>query len=135
MAKTALKEAPPATELQVAGTQPNSLATVPQDLLDMQGAGTENIKGSDVRPPRLSICQTGSAQFKKTEKHIGGIEEGDLFNSLSSEVYPRPLTFVVIQRLNTNYLQFDKDNLGKVLDFDVAADDPRAKPSFKADGT
>jgi hypothetical protein len=123
-------------ETAVATVEPveTALATVPQDLLDAQGAGTEHVDTTNIRPPRLQICQSGSAQFKNTPKHIEGIREGDLFNSLTNEIYPKPLKFIVIQRLKTNYMQFKPGELGVVLDYDVPAGDPRTKPTLDDKG-
>lgn len=118
------------TAVAVVEAQETALATIPQDLLDAQGAGTENIKASDVRPPRLQICQVGSAQIKKSNpKYIEGIQAGDLFNSLSGEKYEKPLKFFVIQRLPSTYRQFDRNELGKVLDYDIPEGDPRTIPT------
>lgn len=124
-------------ETAVATVEPveTALAVIPQDLLDAQGAGTENVNPANMRPPRLQICQVGSAQAKKgNPKYIGGASEGDLFNSLTGELYERPLTFVVIQRLKTNYMQFDRGEVGKVLDYDVPSNDVRALPSKGPNG-
>jgi hypothetical protein len=103
-----------------------ALASMPQDLVERAGQGTENIGAGDVKPPRLRICQAGSAQRKPDNPlQIQGLNELDMFNDLSGEIYGRgPLKFVVIAQLGSRGMQFAGD--GKtIVDFDVPINDPR----------
>lgn len=103
-----------------------ALATVPQDLIEDAGRGTENIGADDVRPPRLLVCQSQSPyrERKNTDKSIAGLDEPMMFNDLTGEIYGEgPLKFVVITKLGVRGVQFGADN--KVLDFNVPLDDAR----------
>jgi hypothetical protein len=103
------------------------------DLIADAGRGTENIRSKDVRPPRIVLCQSGSPQRKEgNEKQIPGLQELDLFNSLSGEIYGRSLTFTVIKMLGTHWVEFNKDL--QVVDRDVPEDDPRAQWTENEDG-
>lgn len=113
-------------ELQPQGTQ--ALATIPDDLIRDAGRGTENIREEDVRPPRLLICQAGSPQRKPEDaKQIAGLNELDMFNDLSGDIYGRgPLRFMVINALMPRGIQFaPMDEGGGVIDFNVPLNDPR----------
>lgn len=103
------------------------------DLVAYAGQGTENIRAKDVRPPRLMMCQSGSPQRKEgNEKFITGLNELDLFNSLSGEIYGREISFAVVMMLGTHFVEFDKDL--QVVDRDVPEDDPRAQWTENKDG-
>lgn len=105
-------------------------APVPADLIRDAGRGTENIGADDVRPPRLLICQAGSPQRKPDDaKQIVGLQELDMFNDLSGEIYGRgPLNFIVISSLGSRHIEFaPMSEGGGVIDYDVAPDDPRAQ--------
>lgn len=109
------------------GTVP---ATIPDDLVRDSGRGTEQIGANDVRPPRLLVCQSGSPQRKPGNlKQIPGLQEMDLFNDLSNEIYGQgPLPFCVVSSLGHRNIQFrPMDEGGGVIDFDVPDDDPRAQ--------
>jgi hypothetical protein len=103
------------------------------DLVADAGAGTENIGTNDVKPPRLMVCQSGSPQRKPDNpKQIAGLNELDLFNALSNEIYGRKLNFCVIAMLGHNWVLFDADL--KVVERDLADDDPRCQWTTDDDG-
>lgn len=107
-----------------------TLAEIPEDLVRDAGRGVENIGTEDVRPPRLLICQAGSPQRKPDDpKQIAGLQELDMFNDLSGDIYGRgPLNFAVISSLGHRHIEFaPMDEGGGVIDFDVPDDDPRAQ--------
>lgn len=115
-----------------------ALAEVPEYLRTDAGLGTESITSDDVRPPRLRLCQSGTPQRKPGDaKQIKGLNEMDMFNDLSGEIYgPGPLRFVVIKTLGTRHIQFaPMDEGGGVIDFNVAANDPRTQFTSAADGS
>lgn len=67
-----------------------NLATIPEHLRNAVGSnkGLEDIGRDDVLIPRLCIAQSLSPQLKKTnEAYIEGLEVGDLFNSVTGEIY------------------------------------------------
>lgn len=96
------------------------------DMISDAGRGTENIGVNDVRPPRLMLCQSGSPQRKPDNpKQIAGLNELDLFNSLSNEIYGRDITFAVIASLGSHWVEFDAEL--KVVDPNVPEGDPRTE--------
>jgi len=120
-------------KLQKTGTQ--ALATSEEfgDLVADAGTGRENIDANDIRPPRMKICQSGSPERKPDNpKQIKGLEELDLFNTLSSEKYGRSVNFVVVAFLGITYVEFDKEL--QVVERDIPASDPRTKFTLAEDG-
>ena len=120
---------PDSVALQAAEETEKALAAIPQDLQDNAGQGVETIGQDDVRPPRLLICQAGSPQRKPDDpKQIIGLNELDMFNDLSGEIYGRgPLKIVIVQALGARHIQFaPMEEGGGVLDYDVKPTDPRA---------
>ncbi len=103
------------------------------DLVADAGRGTEAIGVNDVRPPRLMLCQSGSPQRKPDDpKQIAGLQELDLFNSLSGEIYGRSLRFAVIASLGSHWVEFNDDLT--VADPSVPEGDPRTEWTEDADG-
>jgi len=92
--------------------------------------GKEDLDQSDLTLPRLAICQNTSPEKDRDDgKFIEGLEEGDLFNTLTQQNYGRgPLEFAVI-RVDKRALEFEKDAEGKptkvIKNFNVPWDDPR----------
>lgn len=135
MAKTTEKEK---QETALATQQSaGELATIPADMIADAGKGTESIGSDDVRPPRLLICQSGSPQRKPgNAKQIKGLNEMDMFNDLTNEIYGQgPLKFVVVKTLGSRHMQFaPMDEGGGVIDYDVPANDERTRFTTDADG-
>lgn len=98
-------------------------------LAAVAGAGTENISKKFVRPPALALAQDGTPQRKKSnEAFIKGLEVGQLFNSLTGEIYGTgPLNFVVIKSLGYRNVLFAKGKLGVVLERNLPDSDPRTQ--------
>jgi|TARA_R100000093_G_scaffold375_2_gene1041 hypothetical protein len=64
-------------------------------IMSNAGKGLENITSEDITIPRLAIIQSNSPQRKKKdEKYIAGAEEGDIFNTVTGEIYKEPLTVI-----------------------------------------
>lgn len=97
-----------------------ALARLPDFIANYEGAGAENIDTSRVRPAQLKICQGQSRERKKAEdRYIEGLEEPNLFNSATKEIYgDGPLEFVVIKTLGERALEFDAQF--NVVDRDVS---------------
>lgn len=55
--------------------------------------GVENIESSDVVIPRIKICQSTSTQIKE---EVQGIKDGDIYNSLTKEVYGDTINLVIL---------------------------------------
>jgi hypothetical protein len=118
----------------LATKKPNATALVARedmdDLVADAGRGVEQIGPEDVRPPRLLICQAGSPQRKPDDpKQIHGLQELDMFNDLSGEIYGRgPLNFVIISSQGHRHIEFaPMDQGGGVIDFNVPDGDPRTE--------
>ncbi|HKW08660.1 MAG TPA: hypothetical protein VJS19_13935 [Candidatus Dormibacteraeota bacterium] len=108
-------------------TAQTALATY-DDLREAEGLGQAGIDRSKLRPPRLSLCQSGTPQRKHgNPKQIENLDEAMYFNPLSGEIYGRTVDIVIIKHLGTTYIQFKPGELGKVLDFNVPAGDPRTR--------
>lgn len=105
-----------------------ALETMPEDLKRDAGLGTEAIGTEDVKPARLKLCQSGTPQRKMDDpKQIKGLQELDLFNDLSGEIYGRTVDVVVIKMLGHKNVLFDPFKLGTVLEFSLPDDDPRCQ--------
>lgn len=84
------------TELQRAPVQAAPLAS--QRPPQPPQEGFEQMDSGDYTLPRLALCQSGSPQKKKSDpKYIQGLDEGQLFNSITGTVYDKvrivPLMF------------------------------------------
>jgi|TARA_R110002033_G_scaffold75263_2_gene126731 hypothetical protein len=83
---------------QVAVKSKNEIATgdISADLIiKSAGRGLENITNDDITIPRLAIVQAGSPQRKKKdEKYIEGAEEGNIFNTVTNQLYSDSITVI-----------------------------------------
>jgi hypothetical protein len=82
-------------EQKLATIEKNPLAT-PDFLKGVHGReGSENVTKDDLIIPRLSICQSLTPQRKPDNPaYIQGLQEGDLFNTVSGEKYGRSVEFI-----------------------------------------
>lgn len=74
-----------------------ALANIPEHLRADVGsvAGRDNIGRDDVLIPRLCVAQKLSPQLnKKKEEYIEDLEEGDIFNSVTGEIYGTAVTVI-----------------------------------------
>lgn len=82
---------------------------IPEYLREMVGnrEGNEEVGRDDVLIPRLALAQDGmSPQLKKAhESYIPGLEAGDLFNSLTGEIYGAAVLVVPLIFFK-NYIEF-----------------------------
>ena len=68
--------------------QPFGLVKVPEYLRGQGQKGLEEVGRDDMILPRLAIAQSGSPAFKKASRdRIEGLEEGDLYNTLTRVIY------------------------------------------------
>ena len=137
------KQSTPSTEMATVPTTALStaqssteLATMPDDLMQHAGAGTESIGTDDVKPPRIRLCQSGTPQRKPDDpQQIKGLNELDIFNDVSGEIYGRKVRFTVIKALGHRHIEFaPMDDGGGVIDFDVKDGDPRTQFTTDAQG-
>lgn len=126
-------EAP--TSNEIVKSPESDLAQMPDDLVQHAGHGSEGIKDrKQVRPARLRIAQSMSPQLKRSEpKYVKGLQEGNLFNDLTGEVYTveptDTLKIVVFSVLGVRAVEFwprDSDQTG-VKELDVKLTDPRCE--------
>lgn len=93
------------------------------DLVQQEGMGTE-IQGSDeIQIPRLCVAQALSHQRKKSNPlYIPDLEEGQIFNDVTSRIYGESIGLTVISYLGKRGIEMDGN---KIVDFNVPLDDPR----------
>ena len=91
--------------------------------------GADTITADELQMPRLALAQGLSPELDPTSpKYIEDLKVGDAFNSLTSEVYgKRPIEVVIVRVDKPRYIQFDEDNRGQIIDFNVPANDPRTQ--------
>lgn len=106
-----------------------ALTTVPQDLLDNKGLGSGGLKKEDIRPARLFIAQKGSPQVLRGDPaEIEGLQEGDLFNSLTGEIYGEKVEIVVITALGSRWdVLIPKKEGGGIKEANISPLDPRCQ--------
>jgi hypothetical protein len=70
---------------------------VPDFLSRGPGMGNENVGSSDITIPRIELVQAISPVRKKSDPaYIEGCEEGDLFNSLTRQLYGKSVLFIPV---------------------------------------
>lgn len=70
---------------------------VPDYIKQGRGRGNENVTTEDLQLPRIDVLQALSPQInKKKDSYIEGAEVGDIFNTLTGELYPDGLRFTPI---------------------------------------
>lgn len=121
---------------QTDAMQPKDTNTALQsvdDLIADAGRGTETITKDDVRPPALKLAQAGTPQRKPDDPlQIPGLNELDMFNTLSNQNYGRQLNVIVIMTLGRKWIQFDKDL--NVVKRDIPEGDPLTEWTEDAEG-
>ena len=76
---------------------------------DEGGSGIENVTGSDQLVPRLQIAAGTSKQVMKGhEKHIAGLQVGEIFNTVSKEIIGDAAKVIPVW-YSKNRILFDKD--------------------------
>lgn len=114
----------------LATTSAAPLSFRPSFLPSGPARGSDGIEGSDVKPPRLVVCQSMTPQRKREDpSYIKGLDEGHLFNTLDGKNYGEgPINFTVIKFLGKRGIEFydpKTDGLSGVKDFNVALTDER----------
>lgn len=93
---------------------PTALAEIPEHLRAAYGnrAGLEDVGREDVLIPRLALAQDLTPQRKKSnESYIQGLETGQLFNSVTNEVYGTEVTVVPLYFFK-QFIEFKPMNEG-----------------------
>ena len=83
----------------VVKTGPAGVLTERPDFLKKGGtAGRENITAEDITLPRLEMVQALSEAWQEGKPgFVPGAKVGDLVNSVTKDVYPRPVLFIPVQ--------------------------------------
>lgn len=92
--------------------------------------GTEHMEQEDVQIPRLSIAQQMSPEVEDGHsKFIDGLKVGEIFNSLTQNVYGKgPLDFAIARASKPRWVEFaPREEGGGVVDPDVPAGDERTE--------
>jgi hypothetical protein len=105
-----------------------AVAERPAFLPQNDHRGTEHLTKDDIQMPRLALAQQMSPQLDEgNPKFIEGLKQGDMFNSVTSEIIGKgPITFTVVRCDPPRYMEFNpRDQGGGVKDPNVPANDPR----------
>ena len=77
---------------------------LPDYLQEFKGSheGREDMEREDIILPRLAICQAMSEERSKSSpKFIEGLEEGDIFNTLTQQIYGREIEIIPLAMYKT----------------------------------
>lgn len=100
--------------------------------------GIEHITKDDVQMPRMALAQGLSPQIQEGDPtYVEGLKVGQMFNSLTSEIYGKgPIHFTIIRADRPRFVEFiPRNEGGGVRDFNVPANDPRTQFTTSEDGT
>jgi len=103
---------------------------VPEYLQNAGNEGKENITKDDMLLPRLALAQKMSFEIDPEHaKFINGLELGQLFNSVTQEIYGAgPLEFIVLRADAPRHVEFyPRESGGGVKDMDIPQNDPRTQ--------
>lgn len=91
------KKTPVAAE-PAASNQGLALATDRPDWIDPHShKGSEDVTSNDITLPRIEVLQALSPQLKKSEpNYIEGSEQGQIFNTISGEIYGPSVVIIPI---------------------------------------
>lgn len=92
---------PKSKEIVVADTNTGlaSIGEIPEFLRNQIGnaAGMEEVEQNDLLLPRLGLCQSLSPQRRKSDAaYIPELKEGDLFNTVTKEIYGEQLEVIAL---------------------------------------
>lgn len=90
---------------------------VPEFLRSSVGnaAGLEDVDQSDILIPRLGLCQALSPQKRKSHStYIEGLKEGDLFNTVTNQIYGPELDVILLFFFKNRIKYFDIDAGGGI---------------------
>jgi hypothetical protein len=94
-------------------------------------AGMEDVDSSDILLPRLGLCQSLSPQRRKSDSaYIPGLEEGQLFNTVTQEIYGIDLVVIALFFFKNRIKYIDIDEGGGIDCISVnAIDGGRLSPA------
>lgn len=96
-------------------------------FIEDAGAGTENIGADDMKIPFIRVIQSVSPQLKKKDgEHIAGAEAGDVFNTVTKQLWKGEDGVLVIPCGYTKkFLEFGPYDQGGGFKGELAPNDPR----------
>ena len=102
---------------EIVNIEAGSLTKLPAFLKDVKGKeGTENIQKKDLVLPRLCICQSGNPQRKKANPlFIEGLEEGQLFNNITNDIYGTKAQFIPLVKTGSRIFFRDLKEGGGII--------------------
>jgi hypothetical protein len=97
------------------------------------GKGQEGVQSDDIAIPFIYVLQSNSPQVKRSDaKYIKGAEEGDLMNSVTSEILPNPLRIIPCF-FDKNLIEWKPRAQGGGLVARYQRTDPIAKRAIRGD--
>lgn len=92
-----------------------------------QATGAEGIGREDIQMPRIAIAQGTSKQMLEgNQLFIDGLRLGQMFNTLTSDIYGKgPIEVIIVRRDPPRWAEFDEDR--NMIDPDVKPGDPRTE--------
>lgn len=107
------------------------LAPAPSFMEKGDRRGLETITKEDMLVPRLALAQALSPEVTEGDpKHVPGMKPGDLFNSLTKQIYPQPVYVQILRKDSLRAMEFiplSENANGGVRDPNVPMGDPRLK--------
>lgn len=97
---------------------------------DAAPEGTEHITSEDVAMPRLALAQNTSPQLQEGKpEYIANLKQGQLFNSLTGDVYGKgPIEFVIVRADPPRWMELAPyESGGGIIDRNVPIGDPRTQ--------
>lgn len=132
-ATTVALAAKKAEELDIAFLESEVPQTADKDGKITTHTGLENLDDEDYSRPKMLLCQSNTPQRKKTsDVFIQNLEEGQFFNLITGQIYGPELEVIPVFVGAPYANEYDKD--GKVVDFNIALDDPRLVGSKDENG-
>lgn len=85
------------TETTAVATQINGVSEQMPEWLKKGNAGSEDVGAKDMIMPRVDVLQALSPQIKKNDPaFIPGAEQGQIFNTVTGEIYGDNVTFIPV---------------------------------------
>lgn len=85
------------TETTAVATQINGVSEQMPEWLKKGNAGSEDVGAKDMIMPRVDVLQALSPQInKKKPEFIEGAEQGQIFNTVTGEIYGDSVTFIPV---------------------------------------
>lgn len=97
---------------ELAKKETEELVAVP-DYSEWEGLGLENVNKADLILPRLSLAQNTSPQVVKTDPlFIYDLDQGEIFNTLTSQIYGLEVEIIPIKLVYTA-IKWERDDKGR----------------------